>query len=239
MKNLSNQHLTIILEQIEIAAAHHHRNPRDITLIAVSKNQSMASIESLALAGQRHFGENRIQEALEKKVQLSHELSLEWHFIGHLQSNKIQPCLEWFHWIHSVDSIKLIPQLEKRCAFLQKQQKILFQVNLSQEPSKSGFLTWDSLCYATETLLQGHCLDLRGLMMIGTQGAKEAESRQRFAQLALWRERLATQFGLTHSCTELSMGMSDDFPWAIAEGATFLRLGRALFPQQSSTLIPS
>lgn len=206
------------------------RKRDEVRLIAVSKTFPIARVQSAFQAGQLCFGENRIQEALEKIPALP--ASLEWHLVGHLQKNKARFCPGNFQWIHSIDSLELIQQLEKRCAQAQQKMQGLIQINLSQESSKQGVWAWEDLCQLTEKMLACHWLKLRGLMTIAEANVSEKKTRTTFAMLRQWQERLVRTFGNQEECTELSMGMSADYPWAIAEGATLIRIGSAIFGQR-------
>ena len=221
------ENLQILLQKIAAATKKSRRSHEDVKLIAVSKTFPVSMIQTAFEAGQWRFGENRIQDALEKIPQLPE--SLEWHFVGHLQKNKARQCPGKFHWIHSIDSLDLVKVLEKRCALEQQEIKVLIQINLSQESTKSGVLEWDDLCVLTENLLGCRWLKFKGLMTIAYPQDNEKKTRQSFATLCRWREHLVQKFGNPEECTELSMGMSADFLWAIEEGATLIRVGSAIF----------
>lgn len=221
------ENLKILKDKIVEAVQKSGRTPEDVQLIAVSKTFPPPLIQAAFEAGQWRFGENRMQDALQKIPQLPE--SLEWHFVGHLQKNKARQCPGNFQWIHSIDSSDLIHALEKRCELEQQEIKGLLQVNLSQEATKGGVLAWDDLCRLTEILLEGRWLKLKGLMTIADPLDNEKATRQTFATLGQWRERLVQKFGNQEECTELSMGMSSDYLWAIEEGATLIRIGSAIF----------
>ena len=193
-------------------------------LLAVSKGQSVERIGEAIAAGQRAFGENYVQEALEKMHALESRAGLEWHLIGPLQSNKTRAVAERFDWVQTVASEKIARRLsEQRPAHLAP-LNVLVQVNASGEASKSGVAPRDArpLC---EAILESKNLRLRGLMAIPEPGAP----RERYREMKALYDELKDRFGLD----TLSMGMSDDLDVAVAEGATMVRVGTALFgPRQ-------
>ena len=209
------------------------RDPATVQLVAVSKKHTLESIEALYHQGQRDFGENYVQELVTKaKGAQERGLSdIRWHFIGHLQRNKVKPLLPYVYRIHSIDSPALVDQVAKRWVELGKTTPlgVLLEVNLSGEVSKSG---------VTVSLLQDlvasvrsypQQLDLKGLMCIPAADVELAEKA--FQKLA----QLAQELGLERKSLELSMGMSEDYPAAIRSGATWIRVGTAIFgprPQQ-------
>lgn len=213
-----------VVHRIDLAATAHGREPGAVRLLAVSKTRGAGEIRALAELGQRSFGENYLQEALDKMDRLR-DLSLEWHFIGRIQSNKTRPIAERFHWVHSVASLKHARRLsEQRPAGLPPLNFCL-QVNSSGEASKGGH-TPEEL----EALLEEYAalpnLCLRGLMTIPAPLEDGADMGCPFRSLRQLRDRLRRD-GLP--LETLSMGMSDDLEAAIAEGATLVRIGTALF----------
>lgn len=203
------------------------RDPDDVHLLAVSKTQSADAIRQASYAGLRDFGENYLQEALEKQAELS-DLPLTWHFIGPIQSNKTKLIAEHFHWVHSVDRLKIAQRLsDQRPAYLPP-LNICLQVNVSGEASKSGCDPTDvsALAHAITALPR---LQLRGLMAIPEPTDDPAEQRAAFFRLRQLRDALGP--GLD----TLSMGMSQDLEAAIAEGATWVRIGTALFGSRTTT----
>ena len=222
LKNLNEK----IFETIQKSG----RKQEEVQLIAISKTFPVPMIQAAFEGGQWRFGENRIQEALEK-IPLLPE-SLEWHLVGHLQKNKARHCPGRFQWIHSIHSSELVHMLEKRCEKEQEEIKVLIQANLSRESTKSGVWQWDDLCQVAESLLSCHWIKLKGLMTIADPRDNEKDTRQTFATLYQWRERLVQKYGNRKECTELSMGMSSDYSWAIEEGATFIRIGSAIFGER-------
>ncbi|WP_413586224.1 YggS family pyridoxal phosphate-dependent enzyme [Bdellovibrio sp. HCB274] len=198
-------------------------------ILAVSKLQPAAKIRDLYQQGQRRFGENYVQEALEKQELLQDLSDIEWHLIGHLQKNKAKHVVGKFHLIHSVDSLELAQTLSRQCENKGVRQRILIQVNLANEESKSGFdkqtvlASWDELCRLPH-------LSIEGLMTMPPLTESGDEVRPYFQELRELREKLASSTELTrHPLKTLSMGTSNDFRVAIQEGATLVRLGTVLF----------
>ena len=196
----------------------------DITLIAVSKNFTADAIRAAYHAGQHRYAENYVQEALEKMAELQ-DLPLEWHFIGPIQSNKTRAIAENFSWVHSVDRLKIAERLSAQRPGHMPPQQICLQVNLSGEASKSGATPAQAGELATQ-IARLPRLTLRGLMAVPAPDDDIVMQRTSFAALRTMRDRL-NSLGL-HLDT-LSMGMSHDYPAAIAEGATMLRIGTAIF----------
>lgn len=219
--------LSAIRERMNAACTRAGRRPGAVRLIAVSKKQPVSAMQALYALGVRDFGESQVQEALPKLEQLG-DAALEWHFIGHLQSNKTRQVPGHFHWAHAVDSARLAERLSAATVDGQHLLKLLLQVNVAQDPAKHGLLP-DELYPVTEALLHRQLpgIELRGLMTIGFQSADDYQTRASFAALRDLLEGCRQRFG--DSFTELSMGMSDDFETAIEEGATMVRVGTALF----------
>jgi pyridoxal phosphate enzyme (YggS family) len=211
--------LQSLLDQINRLAAH------PVTLVAVSKTQSSDTIRAAFGAGQKIFGENYLQEALEKQALLS-DLPIEWHFIGPIQSNKSHPIAEHFSWVHSIDREKIARRLsEARLELKLPPLNICLQVNLGDEASKSGVPPneLETLARSVSTLPG---VKLRGLMAIPEAANDPEQQRERFRQLRSLKEQLETK-GIP--LDTLSMGMSGDFREAVMEGATMVRIGTALF----------
>ncbi|MCX7122235.1 MAG: YggS family pyridoxal phosphate-dependent enzyme [Gammaproteobacteria bacterium] len=194
--------------------------PASVRVIAVSKKQTVAEIESVYAAGCLDFAENYLQEALPKIRQIQHP-DLRWHFIGHLQSNKLKEIAAHFDVVQSIDRLELASKLNAICEKLNKIMPIFIQVNLDHEPQKSGVLPPDLPAVLLAIKNMTH-LDLEGLMLIPAIGNAAA-----FSGLRALRERMLLQTGMR--LPRLSMGMSRDYPLAIAEGATDVRIGEAIF----------
>ncbi|MBX9812302.1 MAG: YggS family pyridoxal phosphate-dependent enzyme [Burkholderiales bacterium] len=219
--------LQAVRDRIARAARDAGRAASDITLIAVSKTFPAGKIAEACAAGQRAFGENYVQEAVEKITLLSH-LPLEWHFIGPIQSNKTRAIAGHFHWVHSMEREKIAVRLnEARPAGLPP-LNVCIQVNVSGEGSKSGVAPGEELALARAIIALPR-LRLRGLMAIPEPTPDIGLQRRRFALLRGIRDRLAAA-GI--ALDTLSMGMSDDLEAAIAEGATMVRVGTAIFGQR-------
>lgn len=226
------RHYEAVLARLERAAAAACRKSGEVTLLAVSKLHPAEMVAALAGLGQMDFGENYVQEALEKRQEVDNaDLrlagSLRWHMIGHVQSRKAAQVAGQFSLIHSVDSEKLASALEKRCAQLEVRQDILIEVNVGDEEQKTG-LSRTGL-HALADHVQASCphLALQGLMCIPPVFDAGEAARPYFALLRTMCEELRGYTGL--ALPTLSMGMSGDFEWAIAEGATIVRVGTDIF----------
>ena len=220
--------LALVQQQITQAAIQSGRTPEEIQLIAVSKTKPVELIKEALAAKQTAFGENRIQEAHGKIEMLSNSPEIEWHLIGHLQKNKVKFCPGNFQWIHSVESVELANKLEARCALTNKNINVLIQVNLSREKSKSGLQKWDDILRVAESISAGQWLKFRGLMTIPAPNFGELKTRKIYEQIRKWRDKLRHELD-SAEITELSMGMTADYHWAIQEGATMIRVGTAIF----------
>jgi pyridoxal phosphate enzyme (YggS family) len=228
-----------IHQRIERAATRANRNPNDITLVAITKTFPAESILVAYEMGLRHFGENRVEEAAEKipAVNAQAREKITWHLVGHLQSRKVKNAAPLFDYIHSVDSVELAERLDKNAASLDKTIPILFEVNVSGEQSKNGFVPEPSENFfhaAREILALSH-LNIVGLMTIAPIVANPDDARPCFRALRVLRDELQSRHP-DHALPHLSMGMTDDFEAAIAEGATMLRIGRAIFGERQETL---
>ena len=220
--------LQAVLARISEAARICGRSPDEIRLLAVSKTRPASSVQEAARAGQKAFGENYVQEGVDK-VREAGMPDLEWHFIGPLQSNKTRRVANTFDWVHSIDRLKIAERLaEQRAAHLAP-LKLCIQVNVSAEDSKSGVAPEQlgALAHAVAALPR---LQLRGLMCIPEPSADAAVLRARFALL---RELQAGLVADGLALDTLSMGMSQDIELAVAEGATIVRVGSAIFGERS------
>lgn len=225
------KNLTAVRDAIANAAAHAGRRAETIKLIAVSKTHSRSAIDAARRAGQHAFGESTTQEALPKITEL-HDAALEWHFIGHLQSNKTKLVPGHFQWLHSLDDLKLAQRLSRAATELGATLQCLIEINVTGDPKKHGVAPaqLDALLeQLVSDALPG--IRLRGLMTIGPYGAPEAELRAVFARLRALRDASAARFALP-DFTELSMGMSGDYVEAIKEDATMVRIGTAIFGER-------
>jgi len=208
-----------VRQQVERAAERSGRSPADVAIVAVSKSFPSQAIEEAAAAGIAHVGENRVQEAAAKIPGLR-RLPVTWHLVGHLQANKAKTALELFDIIHSVDSLHLAEVLSHRA---QRPLPVLLEVNVASEASKFGFPPSEVIAAAQAVARLPH-LDLRGLMTVAPWASDPQAVRPVFRHL----RRLGVALGLP----ELSMGMTDDFEVAIEEGATLVRIGRAIFGER-------
>ena len=220
--------LQAVITRIEDAARQFGRNPDGISLLAVSKTWPASDVREAALAGQKLFGENYVQEGIDKARSLE-SLGLEWHFIGPLQSNKTRPVAETFDWVHAVDRLKIAERLsEQRPENLPALQACI-QVNVSGEQTKSG-VSLDEAAALAHRVAALPRIRLRGLMAIPQFVEDFAEQRMAFRRLREAFEQLNKE-GL--SLDTLSMGMSHDLEAAIAEGATMVRVGTAIFGERN------
>lgn len=210
------------------AAAEAGRSAAEIGLLAVSKTFGAAAVRDLAACGQREFGENYVQEALEKQAALR-DLPLVWHFIGPIQSNKTRAIAENFSWVHSVDRLKIAERLSAQRPADMPPLQICIEVNVSGEASKGGVAPAELPALAAAVAaLPG--LRLRGLMAIPAPTANAAAQRAAFRQVRELFDDLKTR---DHALDTLSMGMSGDLEAAILEGATIVRVGTALFGERT------
>lgn len=220
--------LDAILEKVAGARRSADAGSASVELVAVSKTHAPEAVSEIVQAGHLLFGESRVQEA-RAKIPLC-PARARWHFIGHLQSNKVRAALPLFEMFHAVDSLELARDIDRIAAELGLHPRILLEVNVAGESSKHGFSP-GKLREQFEALLGLERLQIEGLMTIPPFAPEPEESRPYFAQLRTLREELSTTFsaGLPH----LSMGMSGDFVVAIEEGATFVRVGSAIFGERS------
>jgi pyridoxal phosphate enzyme (YggS family) len=221
--------LTRVRRRLEAAAHRAQRLPRDIRLVAVSKTFSAALVREAASAGQQAFGENRVQEALDKIKELA-DLSLEWHLIGHVQSNKARKAAA-FAWVQSVDRLELVTRLDAAALELGMRPRVLIQVDLAHETTKYG-VRREAIRALVDAAGAARALDLRGLMVIPPAPVDAEDSRLWFRQLRELRDDLVAGGAPADRLAELSMGMSDDFEVAIEEGATIIRVGSAIFGER-------
>ena len=216
--------LQTLARRIDAAIARFSRQPGSVTLLAVSKTRSSEELRALAAQGITRFGENYLQEALDKISDLQ-ELKLEWHFIGPIQSNKTRSIAEHFDWVHSVDRLKIAERLSEQRPPELPPLNICLQVNISGEGSKSG-ISLEALPELAEEVARLPRLKLRGLMAIPAPAEGFDAQCRPFMALRLAMEELNAR-GM--ALDTLSMGMSDDLEAAVAEGATLVRIGTALF----------
>lgn len=219
MEGVIFERIRDVLKRISHAALRAGRSPDEVTLVAVTKGVSVEAINEALEAGLRVFGENRVQETLKKQKELVSK-NIIWHMIGHLQRNKARQAVGLFDLIHSVDSLALSEAINRYAAAIDKTQRILIEVKLSPEPSKTG-ISKEHLPELISEVSGMPNLRLEGLMTMPPYSPEPEHSRPYYREL----RGLAKEFGLK----ELSMGMSGDFEVAIEEGATMVRVGSAIF----------
>ncbi|HEY9156970.1 YggS family pyridoxal phosphate-dependent enzyme [Candidatus Binatus sp.] len=225
--NEIERRLEIVRARIAAAARRAGRNPASIRLVLASKTQPSEAIRAASQAGARDFGENYVQEAIAKRAELADLPEIRWHLIGHLQTNKAKTAAGAFALIHSVDSVRLAEALGR--AQPSPRVRALIEVNLGAEASKTGAAA-DGVAALLDAV-RGK-IEIDGLMTIPPPGAGAETTRPYFVRLREMRDRLAVHSGLALS--ELSMGMTDDFEIAIEEGATIVRIGRAVFGERTA-----
>ena len=223
-KNYLRENLAEVARKIEQAANKVGRNPNEIKLIAVSKTHPIEILQAAINVGATVFGENKVQEA-EGKIEAIGREKVEWHLIGHLQKNKARKAVQIFDVIHTLDSIELARRLERICKEEQRESlSVLAQVDLANEATKNGVAEND-LPQLIEFLQTCDCLKLNGLMIIPPFFEDAENVRPYFRRLRELRDKILPT-------GELSMGMSHDFPIAIEEGATLVRVGTAIFGER-------
>jgi len=222
------ENLARVRQEIVEAAAKAGRGPGEIELVAITKAHPAEKVREAIDAGQRLFGESRVQEARTKIPEMPS--NLRWHFVGHLQKNKIRHALPLFEMIHSVDSLALAQDMNRIAEQEGLHPRVLLEVNVAGEGSKFGF-TPDKLREQMEGLLALPRLSILGLMCIPPIANEAAASRKYFVQLRELRDSLQTEFRV--DLTQLSMGMTQDFWIAVEEGATLVRVGTAIFGERS------
>lgn len=207
--------------------------PESVRLMAVTKQVSVDAMMQAYQAGIRDFGESRLQEAQAKSEQLGDLPGLTWHLIGHLQSNKVKPALDLFHWIHSIDSLKLAQRVDRLAEGLAVKPKVCLQVKIVPDPNKSGWLI-PELLGDLATLNQCKNLEIKGLMTIPPLGLDQAQTLALFERARQLAQEIQAQNWDQISMQELSMGMSGDYHLAIQAGSTMVRLGTILFGERSA-----
>ena len=213
--------------RLRAAAARSGRNPDDILLVAVSKTVPPDVVRAAAAAGQRHFGENRVQEGLDK-IGATGDLPLEWHLIGHLQSNKAKKAASAFAWIHSIDSVELLRKVDSAAVEAGTRPRVLIQVDLAREATKFG-ADEATVGDIAKGAMDAKAVDLRGLMIVPPIAEDPEESRPWFRRVRDLRDALVSGGIPAANLAHLSMGMSHDFEVAIGEGATMVRVGTSIF----------
>ena len=221
-----SSNVSLIRQRMEVACARCGSDPQSVRLMAVSKTVAPERIRQALDAGVTLLGENYVQEAREKIPAIGHVA--EWHMIGHLQTNKVKYVVNLFDWIHSVDRLELARELDKRAGQNNRRLNVLIEVNVSGEESKSGIEQTQALELVRQVSLLPH-INLRGLMTMPPYSDNPENSRPYFQALRKLRDDISAADIPGIRMDELSMGMTDDFEVAIEEGATIIRVGRAIF----------
>ena len=238
MNNTFEIRLAAVQKRINAACERCGRNPDEITLLAVSKTFPFSRIEEAYAAGQIHFGENYIQDCVEKMARAqSLNLPLQWHFIGHLQSNKVKFYDAGFYLFHGLDSVKLARSLARKAVAGNFKARVLIQVNIGDELTKAGIAAANLFDFLKEIgYMEG--LSIEGLMAIPPVGASAEASRPYFQELFKLFTMAKTEFStVLPEFNQLSMGMSKDFEVAIEEGATIVRVGSLLFGERKQKVL--
>jgi len=227
-----------VRERIAAAARRAGRDPGEITLVAVTKTVPAHRVREAWELGITDFGENRVQEAVAKiplvipeGEEILNRPPLRWHMIGHLQRNKVRHVIPLFDIIHSVDSVRLAREIDRRAGRAEKVMPVLLEVNVAGEATKYGF-TPEGVVAAVEEIRQFPHLEIHGLMTVAPIAEDPEEVRPHFRHLRELRDELARRFP-SIDWHHLSMGMTDDFEVAIEEGATMVRIGRAIFGERA------
>jgi hypothetical protein len=216
-----------VQERIAAACKRSGRRFEDVKLVAISKTFPPKSIREAFAAGLRDFGENRVQEAGEKRAALA-DLNITWHLVGHLQSNKAKAARELFHWVHSVDTVRIARRLDQAACRLGDRLPVLLEVNLGKEETKAG-AEESEIIHLAEDAGQLRTLEVCGLMVIPPFFDDPEQARPYFRRLRDLAQQIDARKVANVSMQHLSMGMSHDFEVAIEEGATIVRVGTAIF----------
>jgi pyridoxal phosphate enzyme (YggS family) len=223
--------LAAVRERISLAADRARRDPASILLVAVSKTFPADDVRAAADAGQRDFGENKVQEGL-AKMEALRDLRLSWHLIGHLQSNKAKKAAQHFSIIQSVDSLALLRKINEAAGEANRRTDVLIQLDLAGEATKFGLPLPDARALV-DAAIACNAVQLRGLMIIPPATADPNDARPYFSALRRIRDELVAGGVSQHHLRDLSMGMSHDFEVAIEEGATIIRVGSAIFGERA------
>jgi PLP dependent protein len=230
-EQLVSANLSQVRERIAVAARASGRRPEDVRLVAVSKTFGVDRVRAAFAAGQREFGENKVQEALQKIGETA-DMQIAWHLIGHLQSNKARKAAGAFAAIHSVDSVDLLQRLDQAAADAGARPDVFIQVDLAGEATKHGApeAAADALARAARDC---RAVRLVGLMLLPPWSEDPEQTRPYFQRLRALRDRMVAEGTDAASLRELSMGMSHDYEVAIQEGATLVRVGTAIFGKRT------
>ncbi len=226
------RNLVEVQDRIAAAAKRAGREPRAVRLVVVTKGRSVDEIRAAQSAGARDFGENRVEEGLTKIDALRDLAEVTWHMIGHVQSRKAKQVVPDFAWVHSVDRLKIARLLDQAAGAAGVRLKVFLECNVTGEMSKTGWLLaernrWEAVLAEFERILRLAGLEVRGLMTMAPWGLTAEQVRPAFARLAELQAFARARLGVEWA--ELSMGMTDDFEVGVEEGATTVRIGRAIF----------
>jgi pyridoxal phosphate enzyme (YggS family) len=221
----------VVQSRIESACLRANRDPKEVLLLPVTKTHSTEEILQVYELGFRSFGENRVQELLKKWEVLPKDI--EWHLIGHLQSNKAKYVAHFISMVHSIDSLDTAKELSKRAGESKRKLDVLIEINISGEEAKHGVQPSEAEALIARILDTAPNLQLRGLMGVASFETELERTRPQFALLRKLRESIRSRFPELQNFDQLSMGMSNDFEIAIEEGATIVRIGSALFGERS------
>lgn len=228
--------LQSVRSRIDAAARRAGRDPSDVTLVAVSKTFSADRVRAAWAAGQRDFGENKVQEALQKIAETA-DMDIRWHLIGHLQSNKTRKAAAHFGCIHSIDSVDLLRKVDAAAVEQETAPAVLVQVDLAGEATKFGAPAEEAR-RILDAALEAKAVRLTGLMVIPPWNEDQEQTRPWFVRLREVRETWLADGVPPAALGDLSMGMSHDFEAAIEEGATLVRVGTAIFGKRTRTAEP-
>jgi pyridoxal phosphate enzyme (YggS family) len=226
-----SERINEIRQRIALACRRAGRSASDVTLVAVAKTFPVGAVREALRAGAADIGENYVQELLDKKADLAGE-DVRWHFIGHLQSNKVKYIADWIQMIHAVDSESLVREIDRRAALAHRTVPCLVEVNTTGEESKFGVAP-DRALALVRTLAPYEHVTIAGLMTIGPFLPDPEGSRPMFRRLRTLQEEIASVGQSNVTMRHLSMGMTGDFEVAIEEGATLLRIGTAIFGKRT------
>jgi len=231
-KNIQDNYLRV-LERISKTAKNAGRNPDDIRMVVVTKTQPIEAIQAVINAGATDLGENYIEEALPKIIELKNEQAIKWHMIGHVQSRKALSLCKYFQYLHSLDSLKLAEKLAKNAVELNISLPVMLEFNVGGEESKSGWNiwfneNWNDILSDIEKIITLPGINLFGVMAIPPYSPNAEESRPYYQGLRKFQEIVINHFRLSNF-NDLSIGMSGDFEIAIQEGSTWVRVGQAIF----------
>jgi hypothetical protein len=230
------ENLRSIRSRIDAAARRAGRDPGSVTLVAVSKTFGTGAVREAWAAGQREFGENKVQEALQKIGETA-DMEIRWHLIGHLQSNKARKAAGPFACIHTVDSVDLLRRLDRAAVEQGSRPEVLVQVDLAGETAKHGVPS-ERARLVVDAALDAKGVALAGLMVLPPWNEDQERTRPWFVQLRELRDRWEAEGLPRHALRHLSMGMSHDFEAAVEEGATIVRVGTAIFGTRARSTSP-